>query len=157
VSRDQLASALERWVRRATPSPATSQPAAVEITAPPSVDLQVMDEVARQVGPEQLAAFVESVMADTARVIDRLGPGAEPAARAAIERDAHRLCGGCRTLGLVGLGDLFARIEAGARDLATFEPEMLAGRLASEQRALRAWWDATAAQPRVSPAVPTVW
>ncbi len=76
---------------------------------------------------------------------------------AAIAGDAHRLCGGCRTLGLVGLGALFARIEADARDAATFEAEALAGRLASEQRALRAWWDATAARARVSPAVPTVW
>ena len=156
VSRDQLASALARWVRRATP-PAAIHPAAVEITAPPGVDLQLMDEAARQVGPEQLAAFVESVMADTAHVIDRLAAGPEPSAHADIARDAHRLCGGARTLGLVDLGALFARIEADARNGAGFEPAVLAGRLESEQRALRAWWDATAAPARVSAAVPPVW
>jgi two-component system sensor histidine kinase/response regulator len=155
VSRDQLASTMARWVRRATPSSASPSPA-VDITTPAGVDLQVLDEVARQVGLEQLGAFVESVMADTARVIDRLGTNPEPTALAAIERDAHRLCGGARTLGLVGLGALFARIEADAQDGAVFDAAVLAGRLESEHRALRAWWSNTAAPLQARSAGPPV-
>jgi two-component system sensor histidine kinase/response regulator len=152
VSRDQLASALARWVRRETPPPATSDAAAVETTAPPGVDLEAMDEVARELGPGQLAEFVESVMADTARVIERLGTGPDPSTLAGIQRDAHRLCGGSRTLGLVGLGTLFARIEADAQDVATFEPEVLAGCLEAQRQALRTWWDATSRHALMPPA-----
>jgi signal transduction histidine kinase/DNA-binding response OmpR family regulator len=139
VKRQELALALERWVRVNERSPTAGADVGADGTLD-GIDDGALEEIAREVGPEMLASFVERVLSDVSALIDRLAGRGEHVP-STVEQEAHRLLGGCRTLGFRGLGNLCEQIERDAREKGDHDWAVYRARLAVERRALVAWRD----------------
>jgi signal transduction histidine kinase/DNA-binding response OmpR family regulator len=140
VKRHELARALDRWTR---PDGASTIAATLEAADPAEdrIDESAIEEIRREVGSEQLASFVDRVLSDVSRMIDRLGQRREDASSTTMEQEAHRLVGGCRTLGLRGLGTVCEQIETDAREGTNSDWTVYLAPLDAERQALLAWRD----------------
>ena len=90
------------------------------------VDTDAFGDVLQALGAEQVDALVESVVADIGHLITHLNVGGGPETLDAVGREAHHLSGGCRSMGLVSIGAVCARIETEARE--RVDHSSLAGR-----------------------------
>jgi CheY-like chemotaxis protein len=133
----ELAHMLQRWIPAAdqrVDQAIASRPAEGRDAIPATIDADAMEDVRREVGNERLAFFVETVLADLSRLIDRLKDLPQQGSLAAIESDAHRLLGACRTLGFQGIGVVCEQIETSASDGAGHDWVGYAARLDAERK-----------------------
>ena len=112
------------------------------------VDTSVFSDVLQAVGAEEVATFVESVVADIGNLIEHLDVGGNPDLLDAVRREAHHLSGGCRSLGLVSIGAICARIEADARERVDQKWPAYSVELAQQRQTLCDWWSTASADPR---------
>jgi HPt (histidine-containing phosphotransfer) domain-containing protein len=117
---------------------------------PFEVDITVLGEVLETVGAAEVGGFVTSIAADMERLTEHLEASGGTGSLGAIGREAHHLSGGCRALGLSGIGSLCAQIEADAREGLTDRFSEYSVELARQRRALRDWWSTAPADPRLS-------
>ena len=104
------------------------------------VDTNTFDDVLEALGDEQVGALITSVVADIGHLIAHLNVGGSREALDAVGREAHHLSGGCRSMGLVGIGAVCARIETDARNRADQKWPAYSVELAQQRDALRDWW-----------------
>jgi HPt (histidine-containing phosphotransfer) domain-containing protein len=114
------------------------------------IDVTVLGEVLQVVGPAEVGSFVQSIAADMGRLIDHLDEVGSTDLLGAVGREAHHLGGGCRAVGLVGIGAVCARIEADARAGQRDAFPAYSVQLAQQRNALGNWWSTAAADPRLS-------
>ena len=108
------------------------------------VDTDAFGDVLEALGAEQVSALVESVVADIGHLIAHLNVGGGPEALDAVGREAHHLSGGCRSMGLVGIGAVCARIETDAREQVDHKWPAYSVELAQHRDALSDWWSKSA-------------
>ena len=106
----------------------------------------MLDDVRREVGTELLASFVDALLSEVPPAIERVRQCTDLGSFAALEHEAHRLKGSCRTLGFEGMAAVWDQIETqgGAgidQDLAA-----CAERLDEERRRLLIWWESSGAR-----------
>jgi HPt (histidine-containing phosphotransfer) domain-containing protein len=104
------------------------------------VDTDAFDDVLQALGAEQVETLIESVVADIGHLIAHLNVGSGAGALDVVGRAAHHLSGGCRSMGLVGLGAVCARIETGARERVDHKWPAYSAELAQQRDALIHWW-----------------
>jgi CheY-like chemotaxis protein/HPt (histidine-containing phosphotransfer) domain-containing protein len=141
VKRHELAHALERWAGPSDGQSASTRTDERDDSAFDRIDESVIEEVQREVGSELLASFVERVLSDVSGMIDRLVQPREEVPFTTLEHEAHRLLGGCRTLGFRGLGHVCEQIETDARARADGNWTVYQARLDVERKALLVWRD----------------
>jgi two-component system sensor histidine kinase/response regulator len=141
VNRHDLAQVLDRFVRREDGPNVSPDTDGRKDEKPAPVNVSRMDDVRQEVGAEQLAQFAEALLADVSRVIDRLAQRSYDSAME-LEHEAHRLNGGCRTLGFDAMAAVCEQIETHGVENQDNLP-MLAARLHSEQEAVLAWLTAS--------------
>ena len=104
------------------------------------VDTDAFGDVLQALGAEQVDALVESVVADIGHLITHLNVGGGPEALDAVGREAHHLSGGCRSMGLVSIGAVCARIETEARERVDQKWPEYSVELAQQRDAVSDWW-----------------
>ena len=115
-----------------------------------AVDTTVLVEVLQVVGADEVGGFVKSVIADIDQLIGHLDACNGVDALDALAREAHHLSGGCRTMGLVSIGAVSARIEADARERRNDKFAQYSEQLSQQREALGEWWAAAPADPLLS-------
>ncbi len=138
VKRQELALALERWARGRQDSLAIGVAGAGSTLD--AIDEGAIAEVEQEVGAEVLASFVERILSD-ASALGELLDRRRRVPFETVEHDAHRLLGGCRTLGFRALGSVCARIERDARERTDLSWAGYSVALEAERQALLVWRD----------------
>jgi HPt (histidine-containing phosphotransfer) domain-containing protein len=117
---------------------------------PFEVDIAVLVEVLEIVGAAEVGVFVTSIAAEMESLAGHLEACSGTGSPGALGREAHHLSGGCRALGLSGIGSVCARIEADAREGLTDRFSEYSVELAHQRHALSDWWSTASADPRLS-------
>lgn len=108
-----------------------------------------MADVREEVGPERLASFVETVLSDASRMVERLRQQPETASLPVIAQEAHRLKGSCRTPGFPRLAGVCEHIETLAGEEGGHDWLACAARLDTERQVVHVWQTGTKEVPRL--------
>ena len=119
------------------------------------VDNDVLRDVLEAIGTEQADTFVKSIADEIELLVGHLNVGGNADALDAVGREAHHLGGGCRSMGLVGIGAVCARIETDARARIDHQWPAYSAELVQLRKALSDWWASVPADPRLAAFWPT--
>ena len=155
VRRHELAEVLARWTggpaarsgaATCMAGAATAQAGGVNdpATIAGAIDLAMLDDVRREVGTELLASFVDALLSEVPPAIERVRQCTDLGSFAALEHEAHRLKGSCRTLGFEGMAAVWDQVETQARASIGQDLAACADRLDDERRLLLIWWEESA-------------
>jgi HPt (histidine-containing phosphotransfer) domain-containing protein len=146
VTRPELSAVIEHWVNTSgsTEAESAGDPAA---TSSPDLnaawgllDVSRLQDAHRELGAGMLTALVDDLLRDLPAAIASMHRHVAQRALDQVEQEAHRLCGGCRTLGFEALGAALKRLEQEAAGGTAEAALAAAERVDVESARLRSWW-----------------
>jgi CheY-like chemotaxis protein/HPt (histidine-containing phosphotransfer) domain-containing protein len=112
IDRNELASALKKWLPRLNDIPSIELSLSIADNAAALVDHEVLEDLAGQIGKDNLAIVLQKFLAEAKR---RWAALEEANSQQELAREAHALASTCRSFGLPAVADKLACIEQHAK------------------------------------------